>query len=283
MTRPVTVSTVAFDGHPLGTAIDELARLDVRLIEPAFIKGYMDFAEADFEAAGAARVGRQMRDAGVSALAISAHMDTGQPEAAAMLARRIRFASAIGARFVITNATGIGYRDGLMRTLAANIDLAGDLGITIALENPGYGPDNLMQHGAAAADLIRALGMEQVRLNYDTSNALTCSEGKVLPEEDIEAALPFCAHLHLKDVLLRADRWSYTAIGQGAVNYAALMPKLSAHPDLPLTIELPLSLVRMFGKEPFRDPDLVPLPIIRQAIARSIDFVTASISAQAAR
>ncbi|HLH49602.1 MAG TPA: hypothetical protein VKV96_09695 [Roseiarcus sp.] len=50
----ISVSTVIFDGHPIETALDELAVLWVRLVEPAYIHGYMDFDESAFSD-GAAR------------------------------------------------------------------------------------------------------------------------------------------------------------------------------------------------------------------------------------
>ncbi len=39
------VSTAAFDGHPLEVALDELTLLGVAAVEPAYIKGYVDFDE----------------------------------------------------------------------------------------------------------------------------------------------------------------------------------------------------------------------------------------------
>ncbi len=269
MARPITVSTVAYDGYPLAAAIEEIARLGLPLVEPAYIKGYMVFEEEDLEVAAAADVARLMRDAGVAALAISAHMDIGHTDAIAMLARRIRFTATIGAKFTITNSTTVVHRDALIRTLEANQKLAEDLDIMIALENPGHGPDNLMKDGASGAALIEAIGMDRVRMNYDTSNALTCTEGAVRPETEILAALPLSVHLHLKDAILRGDRWEYTALGDGDVDYAPLLAAIATRPDLPVTIELPLRLLRRVGHDPMRHPDLVSIDAINAAIRRS--------------
>jgi sugar phosphate isomerase/epimerase len=269
MPQQITVSTVAYDGYPLKLAIDEIARLGLPLVEPAYIKGYMDFAESDFEEAGSQAVARFMQDAGVSALAISAHMDIGHAQSIEMLARRIRFTAGIGARVTITNATTTDNRDALMRTLEANQTLAEGLGIIIALENPGHGPTNLMKDGASGAALIRSIGMDCVRMNYDTSNALTCTEGAVRPESDIAAALPHAVHVHLKDVIRRQDTWEYVALGAGEIDYDMINAALEAKPGIPIAIELPLRLRRRFHQDPVRASDLVPLDRIGAAIMQS--------------
>jgi sugar phosphate isomerase/epimerase len=269
MPQQITVSTVAYDGYPLKRAVDEIARLGFPLVEPAYIKGYMAFEESDFEEAGSQAVSRLMQDAGVSALAVSAHMDIGHTDSIAMLARRIRFTAGIGARFTITNATTTDKRDALMRTLEANQALAEDLGIVIALENPGHGPTNLMTDGASGAALIQSIGMDCVRMNYDTSNALTCTEGAVRPEIDVAAALPHAVHVHFKDVIRRQDTWEYVALGAGEIDYDIINAALAALPGIPITIELPLRLRRRFHQDPVRADDLVPLDRIGAAIMQS--------------
>ena len=272
--RPVTVSTVAYDGYPLATAIRGIAALGMPLVEPAYIKGYMDFDETDFSDAAARRVSALMETSGVGAVAVSAHMDIGDAEATAMLARRIRFTAGIGARFTITNSTNIDRRDALRRTISANLPLAEALGVVIALENPGHGPANLMRDGAAGASLVASLASPWVAMNYDTANALTCTEGAVRPEAEVAAALPFCAHLHLKDVMLQDARWRYTAIGGGSIDYPALLAQLKPYPGIPLCLELPLRLRRTMHRDPVREERLVPLDAIESAIQSSWRFVT---------
>jgi sugar phosphate isomerase/epimerase len=270
MMRPISISTVAYDGHPLEAAIEGVAALGLGLVEPAYIRGYMVFGEEDFEAPASAALRRRMRDAGLSAIAVSAHMDQGHEDAPAMLARRIRHTAAIGARICITNSTTIDRRDALLRTLEATHPIAEALDVVIALENPGNGPTNLMRDGAAGARLLAELGMERVRLNYDTANALTCTEGAVRPETDIAAALPLCVNLHLKDARRLQDRWAYAPLGEGEIDYDALLAACAGRPDLPMTVELPLRLVRRFHEEPTRDPAVPTVAAVGEAIARSL-------------
>jgi sugar phosphate isomerase/epimerase len=269
MPRAISISSVAYDGFPLSVAIEEIAGLGLPLIEPAYIRGYMVFEEADFEEPATEALARQLRQSGLSSIAVSAHMDQGHPDAAAMLARRMRHTAGIGARFTITNATTTDKRDALMRVLDANLKLAEDLDVIIALENPGHGSTNLMRDGASGAALIRGIGHPRIRMNYDTSNALTCTEGDMRPETDILAALPETAHLHLKDARAEDGRWSYAALGEGDVDYAPLIAALKTRPELPITVELPLRLLRRFGQDPIRSETVMPLEHINAAILRS--------------
>jgi len=49
MDRIISVSSMAFDGYPLETALDELAALGVRYVEPASVdKVFQHLVEEDF-------------------------------------------------------------------------------------------------------------------------------------------------------------------------------------------------------------------------------------------
>jgi len=49
MDRVISVSSMAFDGYPLETALDELAGLGIRSVEPASVdKVFQHLTEEDF-------------------------------------------------------------------------------------------------------------------------------------------------------------------------------------------------------------------------------------------
>ena len=135
-TRQISVSTVAYDGYEIDVALAEIAKIGIALVEPAYIKGYMIFDETAFSDAAAKTMVLKLKQHGLKSLAISAHMDSGNAEAQEMLARRIRFAAGIGAKFVITNSTTVERSRELQKVLESNLPLAESLGIVIALENP---------------------------------------------------------------------------------------------------------------------------------------------------
>src|SRR4051812_30571991 len=109
--RPLSVSTALFGGYPIEIGFAEIAAAGVGHVEPAFIKGYIDFDEDVFAPAPAAAIGSALRAAGLSCFAVSAHYDLGAPDATAAVTRRLRFAGLLGARILITNATAAGNLD----------------------------------------------------------------------------------------------------------------------------------------------------------------------------
>jgi sugar phosphate isomerase/epimerase len=267
--RQISVSTVVFEGYPIDHAFEELSRLGIKLVEPAYIKGYMDFSEEDFGDTAIAAMTKKLTTHGLTSIAISAHMDSGNPDASEMLARRIRFTAGIGARYTITNSTTTDRRENLQKTLEENLRLAENMGIIIALENPGQGPTNLMVDGQTGVELVRSFNSPWLRMNYDTANAFTCTESSTRPEQDIDHALPVTGHMHLKDVIRHEGRWRYVAIGSGELDYNVILSKLTGRPDIPLTLELPLRLNRVFNREFERNPDVSSLQDIKTAIRNS--------------
>jgi sugar phosphate isomerase/epimerase len=274
MAHILTVSTVVFEGHRLETAFAEIAAQGIDHVEPAFIRGYMDFTEDDLEEPAAKRMRALIKTAGLSSAAISAHMDLGHPDSVAMLARRIRYTAGIGARFCITNASPKDTESQFRRAIESNLPLAEQLGIVIAIENPGHGTSYVVRDGASGARMMAEYASPHLQLNYDGCNALTNSEGVVLPHLDLDAALPFMVHVHLKDVKRSATTWSYTAIGDGEINSMAFIAKLKPYPRIPICLELPLRLQRDFYKDPVREKPVLSIEAIRAAIKRSRDYVT---------
>jgi sugar phosphate isomerase/epimerase len=207
---------------------------------------------------------------GLSARAISAHIDLGRPDASAMLARRLRFAASIGAQIVITNASPRADLPGLMQCLDKVLPEAEAAGVTVALENPGHGRDALISDGAAGAALVAQIGSKRLRLNYDCANVLSYSEGRLRPEDDIDAALPALAHIHFKDVRRTTAGWAYAPLGEGEVALDLLAGKLCGL-SIPVGLELPLRLSRRRGGDPERLRPPLDLPTIRAALRSSLD------------
>lgn len=262
------VSTAVFDGHPMEVAFAELASLGVTRVEPAFIRGYTDFGEDSFGEAGAARLAAALRAEGLEVQGVSAHMDLSGPDAGAMLARRIAFAGRVGARVLITNAGPSARRDAILRRLEEALPALEAGGVTLALENPGHGTGDLIGRGEKGAALVRALEAPRVRLNVDVGNLLTYA-GSVEP--GLSSALPLAAHAHLKDIAEEGPDWRFVPLGDGLVDWVAVAGALRRlSPGLPVAVELPLRLSRPGRADPVRAAGPRPLPVLRDAIRRSL-------------
>lgn len=272
--RPISVSTALFDGYPVERGFAEIADAGVRFVEPAFIKGYVDFDEETFSERSGAAYASAIAAAGLSSFAVSAHHDMGAPGAAEATIRRLQFAAAIGARILITNSARAADVEAFRRNLDDVLPVAEDTRVVIALENPGHGAGDLIGCTADGVRLLQSLASPHVRLNYDFGNILTYSGERIRPEADLASALPFMAHAHLKDVLSLPDAWQFTAIGDGSIDYAAIWTLLAKRaPNLPVGLELPLRLTRPDRAAPRRAAEPLPLAELRRALRRSLDFI----------
>lgn len=270
MTRPdpPAVSTAVFDGHPWEAGLDALAGLGVERVEPAFIRGYVEFGGEGFSDAAAARLSRLLAERGLGVQAVSAHMDLSDVDADEMLVRRIDFAALLGAGILITNAGPAQRRPVILQRIAAALPRLEEAGVVLALENPGHGSGDLIGRGEEGAALVEAIGSSRVRLNLDVGNLCTYAGGL---EPGLSAALPQAAHAHLKDIAEDGPDWRFVALGEGMVDWTAVrhaMARLA--PGLPVAIELPLRLRRPGWGDPVRAPEPLPLPILRDAVRTSL-------------
>jgi sugar phosphate isomerase/epimerase len=102
--------------------------------------------------------------------------------------------------------------------------------------------------------------------------------GRVRPEEDYQAALPYAACLHIKDVSTDASsqesRWSFPAVGTGEIDYAAILADLAVHvPDLPISIEIPTRVSRAADASPRIAAQPQSLAGIDEMLQASVQYV----------
>jgi sugar phosphate isomerase/epimerase len=268
MDRIVSVSTMAFDGYPLETALDELAGLGVRYVEPASVdRIFQHLVEEDFCDAKAARLRDQLQARNQTCLSLSAHMDLSQRDSVDRFRRRLEFAHAIGARIVNTIA---GPRDGLAG-FQANISSIGgraaELGLTLALENHG----DLLDCEDQIVAFIDQIGIPAVRVNYDTGNAWYYSRGAIDPVAEFELIAPVVAHVHLKSPQIVDGLMRWVALGEGVLDLPGICRVLRGRlPGVPVSFELsPRQRSRDFEPR-WRTPEVPRLAELRETIRRSL-------------
>ena len=280
MSRTISISTGAFDGYDLETALAEIAGLGLAHVELAFIEGYMrPFGEDFFTPANSAHLRRLMDRYGLSCLAFSSHINLGATGAVKILTGRMMFARSLGARIIITNAAPKEQEAHFIENIRHLAREARSLGLTIALENPGDGQDNVFNTGADGARLIDRIGSEEVRINYDFGNLVSHRFQKVRPEEDYLPAAPVTSHYHLQDVACTGQGGRFTEIGRGQIDYGRILEGLSALEEpIPLSLEIPLRIIRGLDALPIRAAEPVELKKIRETLKRSLAFVRANLS-----
>ncbi|HEX9900927.1 MAG TPA: sugar phosphate isomerase/epimerase [Candidatus Methylomirabilis sp.] len=268
MDRIISVSSMAFDGYPLETALDELAALGVRYVEPASVdKVFQHLVEEDFCDARAAWLRQEMVARRLACLSLSAHMDLTQPDSVDRFSRRLAFARAIGARIVNTIAGPTSGLAGFQANIAAIGGRAADLGLTLALENHG----DLVNRGRQIVLLIQSIGIPAVRLNYDTGNAWYYAKGTLDPAEELAEVVSVVADVHLKDPRVDEGLLRWVALGEGSLNLKAVGGILRDRlPGVPVSVELSLRQRSRNFESRWRAPEVPTLPEIRGIIRRSL-------------
>ncbi len=275
MDRIVSVSSVAFDGYSLETALDELAGLGIRYVEPSSVdKVFQHLIEEDFCDARAAWLREELVQRGLQCHSLSAHMDLTQADSVDRFRRRLEFAKAIGARIVNSIAGPTANLAGFRANIPTIAKRAADLGLILALENHG----DLVDRGRQTREFIQGLGIPRLRVNYDTGNAWYYSKGTVDQAAELEELAPVVGHVHLKTPQVEDGMMRWVALGDGLLDLPAVCRVLRERlPELPVSIELSLRQRSRDFEPRWRIPERLTLPEIRDIITRSLQSLRANL------
>jgi len=159
-------------------------------------------------------------------MSISGHSDLVESEGVEAIKRRIDLAQKIGAEIVNTKA-GDPSSETEVRSFYRNMDelaeYAADKGIIVALETSGV----FFSNGKEAARILKKINSEYIRLNYDTANVIYYVDTR--PEDDIEYAIDYLVHVHVKDKRGGKGVYDFPALGEGNINFAKIFDILSRH------------------------------------------------------
>ncbi|MBT8367116.1 MAG: sugar phosphate isomerase/epimerase [Deltaproteobacteria bacterium] len=275
----LSINTLTYEGYDLATALEEIAKAGASHVELGFTRGFTKgLTEEYFSESSAQKITRLLSDMGLSSIALSAHTDLTTGKAVDELKRRIDFGKRLGVEVVNTKVGAKSGRKQYEKNIELIADYAESMNIIVGLENPAEGTDQILTSGKTGAELIRSIGSDFIKLNYDFGNAFTYSKGKVDPATDYKEALPYACYLHLKDMKKIDDGWEFSQIGKGIINYDLIFKELVEGEKL-----LPLSIEHLFiysASEDFivqRLQQPLPLSHISSILKNSIAFVNSVI------
>jgi len=160
-------------------------------------------------------------------LTVGAFCDLLDPYQLEALRRRIDFAQQLGAKYVITDASGqpeantATGRSRLVNALRWIGDYAAERGVNITLETH-EGPT---RNGKLAREFLKQVDHPNVGVNYDTGNIYYYNDD-LDPAEDVKQIADRVTHVHLKDTLGGKGEWKFCALGEGKVNFPAIIEVL---------------------------------------------------------
>ena len=271
MEKIVAISTTAYDGYSIEVALEQISRLGYRYVELAAIKGVIEHIRPeDFNDNYIRHLKDVMSEYDLLSISFSGHVDLTDEDILPVFKKRMDFAKKIGAKIINTNA---GPREELAifyRNAAAIAEYAKDLGIVVALENHG----DIINSGKESKGVIEQIGSNNIRINYDFANVLYYSDGQIKPEEDFKYILEHTVHLHIKDILLSEDVWSFTKIGEGIIDYESIFNVLKANScEIPMSLEFPLRLNGKRGCSLQKSSATPQIGEINQIVKNSMEYV----------
>ncbi len=275
MNNSISVSTVAYDGYDMATTLQSISNLGFEVVELAHIRGNSEtFDERNMDQSHAEQVCDLLAQYDLTCRCLSAHMDLSSPDAIEAMERRLIYANSIGARYLATKSAPKSRRPVFVENLRRIAEIASDLDVVLLMENPSDASQDVVDDGPTGAAFLAEMALDNVRFNYDFGNLMSHHQGRVRPETDCLAALPFCVHLHVKDVRRTEDGWVHTAIGQGDIDYRSVLATLNdlVNPPL-LSIEIPTRLNRKPNGTAL--PPLPPMPFgeIEMMLRESVAFL----------
>ena len=195
---------------------------------PAPPSGLAGFAPEVMGEDGVKALKDRLAEMQLAPLSVGAYCDLLKPRHQELLLRRIVFAQQLGAPNVVSDATrqlevdAAGWRR-LVTALRYVGDFAADHGVRLALETHG----GITRNGALARKLLDAVDHPAVGVNYDTGNIYYYNDD-LDPAEDVRQVAERVVQVHLKDTEGGKGEWRFCGLGEGRVDFPAILETLQA-------------------------------------------------------
>lgn len=276
MKNILSINTSMLDGYNEDIWMRFTGEMGLSHVEFAFNQGYAGQFDDDFFGEKRAQfLTGKLNEYGLKTVAMGCTMDMGDADSVEAFSKRIVFAARLGVTFLNTNTTSVAKKDQFFRNMEKILPVAEKHRCVIALENGGDKNYDLFACAKDGIEIIEKFNSKHLSMNYDAGN-LVSLRPDLSPAEDSLVALPYCSHLHLKDVSVHDDRYTFPSIGKGIINYQKILSAVLDREDLiPMSIEKPLRMHRKKDATPVRASERVDLHTIKKTVKASVDFIHA--------
>ena len=238
--RIIAVNSNCYHGYSIEEAIAGIRRAGFHYIELTATKGWTEHVFPDMPFERLLAIQDELEAAQLRPFAMSGHCNLMDPERIPDFVKNIRLAAFFGCDYIVSSIGEAHLKDNAVadnRTVAerirALVPRLERYGLTLVLETHGHDHGT----GAVLSDIVRLVGSERVKINYDTANVVFY--GGVDPVADLRACVSDVAYLHLKDKAGAADVWDFPALGKGWVDFPGVFGVLEeAGNASPFSIEI---------------------------------------------
>lgn len=239
MNRMLAVNSNCYHGYPIEAAIDGIRAAGFHSIELTATKGWTEHVFPTMSFAALCSVQDQLKQAGLVPLALSGHCNLMDPERIGDFLANIRLAAFFGSDYIVSSIGEAHLKD---HAVASNAQVAQQVRallpcleenhLTLVLENHG---DHAT--GKIIQSIVDLVASPRVRINYDTANVIYYAG--VDPLEDLPTCIDQVGYMHIKDKLGGRQEWNFPALGQGQIDFPAILELLNtAGNPCPLSLEI---------------------------------------------
>lgn len=240
MKRIIAVNSNCYHGYTIEQAIEGIQRAGFKYIELTATKGWTEHVFPDMPFERLLEIKDKLDAAGIVPFSMSGHCNLMDKARIGDFVKNIRLAAFFGCDYIVSSIGEAHLKDNAVAdnaTVAAYIaDLVPELekwGLTLVLETHGHDHGT----GKVMAEIVRLVGSERVKVNYDTANVIFY--GGVQPEEDIHNCLNELGYIHLKEKAGKADVWDFPALGKGWIDFPGIFALLKEKQNnSPFSIEI---------------------------------------------
>ncbi|MFV0350734.1 MAG: sugar phosphate isomerase/epimerase family protein [Oscillospiraceae bacterium] len=239
MKRIVAVNSNSYHGYTIEEAIDGISKAGFKYIELTATKGWTEHVFPTMSLNRLYEIKEKLDAAGLIPFAMSGHCNLMDTARIGDFIANMRLAAFFGCEYIVSSIGEAHIED---KAVASNEEVAEHIrallpkleeyGLKLALEVHGdHGTGVILKQ---IADLVNS---PLVGVNYDTANALFY--GDVVLQKDIAACVGSINYVHLKDKAGERTEWNFPALGQGYIDFPAIVSQLEeANNNSPFSIEI---------------------------------------------
>ena len=249
----------SYHTYSLEEALKGIASAGYKFVELSAVRGWTEHVPLEADAGTLGEIDRMMNRLGLTPLSLSGHSDLTIKDGLKDGLKAVDLCERMGIG-IMNTAIGGHYsesedEEAFMGNIHELADYAAARDILLGIEIHG----DITRSAAVAMPVLERIDRKNVLINYDTANAEFY--GGVDPVADLKTALPKLVHCHLKDKRGEGRVWDFPAIGEGHINFKAVLDIMESG-----GFKGPLSVEIEFKGEPWP-----PLTEVNRAMKASRD------------
>jgi L-ribulose-5-phosphate 3-epimerase len=232
--------TNSYHTYSLEEALRGIANAGFSYVELSAVPGWTEHVPLDATDAELDEIRDMMAHYGLEAVSMSGHSDLTSTEGLEQGKKAVILTQKLGLDIMNTAIGGHYSEDEDESAFLENInelaDFARERGVKLGIEVHG----DITASGRLAREMIERLDIDNVFVNHDTAN---CEfYGGVHAEDDVQGMAPYMVHCHLKDKRGEGKVWDFPAIGEGHVDFEAVLNTLAEEGyEGPYSVEIEFS------------------------------------------